>query len=139
MSKGLGMGSPLGNAQTAGAHRRGTGRRRAVERYGTCRDRFLGNTVSCHRRSSTLGGDHSSDALGDISEGGILARPFAAYHRLAIARQGLQLGEAPTLPEAGTQNDRYYLCRPGFVSFHRPLEFDVVNVVRSEKVGADQQ
>src|SRR6516225_9733529 len=74
-----------------------------------------------------------------LRAGGILARPFAACHRLTITRQGHQLGEVTTLSEAGTENDRYYRCCSGFVSFHRPLEFDVVDVVRSEKVGVDQQ
>jgi hypothetical protein len=73
-------------------------------------------TMQPDRTLRPLDLDHSGDTLCDIIQRSILARPFAAGHPLAIARQGLQLGKVATLPEARAQSDRDHSCRPSFAS-----------------------
>ena len=83
--------------------------------------------------------DQSGNSLADIIEGGIPARPFADRHRLAIRRQRLQLGKVAPPPETGSQNDRDHTGRPGLVPRQGALELDTTDVIRNEKIGADQQ
>jgi len=73
--------------------------------------------------------DGAGNPLGHDKKGGILARPFAARHGLAIRRQPLQPGKVAVLPQAGPQNDRDHTSSARLVPRHRALELDTTHVV----------